>query len=93
MSKHRRTVKKRQSGDSAKNTSAVSIKSIAEALEKLHFKKSLFGVNERDVWTKIRRLDEMYRTLYREQEIKYRALIKKRDVTSKRASQEDVSDE
>ncbi|MDY5275568.1 MAG: hypothetical protein SPH33_06770, partial [Atopobiaceae bacterium] len=36
---------------------------------------SLMGVDEREVWHVIERLDEMYRQLYREQEVRYEALL------------------
>lgn len=57
----------------------ISLQSIADALKRLKFKKSLFGVNEQDVWKKIRRLDAMYQELYQMQEIKYKALINDKD--------------
>lgn len=57
----------------------ISLQSIADALKRLKFKKSLFGVNEQDVWKKIRRLDAMYQELYQVQEIKYKALINDKD--------------
>ncbi len=57
----------------------ISLQSIADALKRLRFKKSLFGVNEQDVWKKIRRLDAMYQELYQMQEIKYKALIDDKD--------------
>lgn len=79
MKRRNRKVRKPRSEDTAKDANAVSIESIAVALKKLRFKKSLFGVNERNVWVKIRKLDEMYRMLYQRQEIEYRALIKERD--------------
>ena len=48
---------------------------IAGMLENLKFKKALLGVDELDVWSKIKSLDEMYHKLYIAQEIKYRTLL------------------
>ena len=35
------------------------------------------GVDERQVWHVIERLDQMYRQLFREQEIRYQALLER----------------
>lgn len=55
---------------------AGSLDAIAEKLSTLRFKKSIWGVDERDVIHKIQRIDEMYRELYQEQEVRYQALLK-----------------
>ena len=52
-----------------------SLELIAGKLERLTWRHRLFGVDERQAWHVIQRLDEMYRQLYREQEIKYQALL------------------
>lgn len=53
----------------------VSLELIADKLERLTWRHRLYGVDERQVWHVIQRLDEMYRQIYREQEIKYQALL------------------
>lgn len=60
------------------------LEDIARALGSLKFKKALFGADERDVWAKLRRLDEMYAELYKAQELKYRALLEEREEIIKR---------
>lgn len=77
-SKYSRSTRDRRP-ESAADGKIISIESIAAALKRLRFKKSLFGVNERDAWVKIRKLDEMYRTLYQRREIEYRVLLEERD--------------
>ncbi|MDJ1122928.1 hypothetical protein QJ043_04810 [Olsenella sp. YH-ols2217] len=47
----------------------------------MKFRRSLWGVSEPDVWTKVGRIDEMYRSLYQEQEARYQALLQERDQT------------
>lgn len=58
---------------------AESLENIALALKQLRFRKAMFGVDEQDVWVKLLKIDEMYRDLYYEQEIKYRTLLKERE--------------
>lgn len=53
----------------------LSLELIAQKLGQLTWRHSLMGVDEREVWHVIGRLDEMYRQLYREQEIRYKALL------------------
>lgn len=53
----------------------ISLELIASKLDHLTWRHSLWGVDEREVWHVIQRLDEMYRQLYREQEIHYEALL------------------
>ena len=57
----------------------ISLQVIAQKLEKLRFKRAFFGASEKDVWHKISRLDEMYRELFSQQELKYQSLLKERD--------------
>lgn len=47
----------------------------------MKFRRSLWGVSEPDVWTKVGCIDEMYRSLYQEQEARYQALLQERDQT------------
>ena len=54
----------------------LSLEIIAQKLDRLTWRHSLMGVDEREVWHVIERLDEMYRQLYREQEVRYEALLK-----------------
>lgn len=65
-------------------------KSIAKWLEKLHFRRALFGVNERDVWKRLAELDEMYQQLLRAERIRYDTLLEqqKRTVSSSAADEE-----
>ena len=53
----------------------VSLQLIADKLDRLTWRRRPMGVDERQVWHVIERLDEMYRQLYREQEIRYEALL------------------
>lgn len=53
----------------------VSLSSIAEKLDRLTWRRKLWGVDEGQVWHVVRRLDEMYRQLYQEQRIHYEALL------------------
>ena len=53
----------------------VSLQLIADKLDRLTWRRRPIGVDERQVWHVIERLDEMYRQLYREQEIRYEALL------------------
>ena len=54
----------------------LSLELIAQKLDRLTWRHSLMGVDEREVWHVIESLDEMYRQLYREQEVRYEALLK-----------------
>lgn len=58
---------------------AVTLEAIAEKLGDLRFRRAVWGADDRDVLNKIRRIDEMYRALYLEQEARYRALLEERD--------------
>jgi len=53
----------------------VSLQLIADKLDRLTWRHSLWGVDEREVWHVVQRLDEMYRQLYREQQVRYEALL------------------
>lgn len=53
----------------------VSLQLIADKLKRLTWRKRLWGVDERQVWHVVERLDEMYRQLYREQEVRYQTLL------------------
>lgn len=53
----------------------VSLQLIADKLARLTWRRRLWGVDERQVWHVVQRLDEMYRQLYREQEVRYQALL------------------
>ena len=59
-------------------------KKIAGFLEKVKFRKRIFGgVSEKDVWTKIRELNDMYRQALLAERIRYDALIAEHDRSSK----------
>lgn len=53
----------------------VSLQLIADKLDHLTWRHSLWGVDEREVWHVVERLDQMYRQLYREQQVRYEALL------------------
>lgn len=55
----------------------VSLEQIASKLERLKWRHKPMGVDERQVWHVIERLDQMYRQLYHEQEIRYQALLER----------------
>ena len=61
-----------------------SLDAIAEKLSTLRFKRSIWGVDERDVIHKIQRIDEMYRELYLRQELRYQTLLEDREREIKR---------
>ena len=48
---------------------------LSDKLDRLTWRHSLWGVDEREVWHVVQRLDEMYRQLYREQQVRYEALL------------------
>lgn len=52
-----------------------SLEDIAQVLENMKFRKHFGGVDEQDVWEKIRCLDEMYRKVFLIQEQKYRLML------------------
>ena len=53
---------------------------IAGVLQRVKFRKQIFGgVSEKDVWTKIRELNEMYRQALLAERIRYDALIAEHD--------------
>ncbi len=57
---------------------------IAGFLQKVKFRKQIFGgVSEKDVWTKIRELNEMYRQALLAERIRYDALIAEHDLKKK----------
>ncbi len=53
----------------------LSLELIAQKLDHLTWRHSLWGVDEREVWHVVQRLDEMYRQLYREQQVRYETLL------------------
>ena len=53
----------------------VSLQLIADKLQRLVWRRRLLGIDERQAWHVVHRLDEMYRQLYREQQIRYEALL------------------
>ncbi len=53
----------------------VSLQLIASKLDRLVWRKRLWGVDERQVWHVVKRMDEMYRQLYREQQVRYEVLL------------------
>ena len=53
---------------------------IANFLKKVKFRKQIFGgVSEKDVWTKIRELNDMYREALLAERVRYDTLINERD--------------
>ena len=53
---------------------------ISDFLQKVKFRKQIFGgVSEKDVWTKIRELNDMYRQALLAERIRYDALIAEHD--------------
>ena len=67
--------KPRQPSNEPSAQEPVSLQLIADKLERLIWRKRLWGVDERQVWHVVSRLDEMYRQLYREQQVRYEALL------------------
>lgn len=53
----------------------VTLQLIAQKLDRLTWRHRLWGVDERQAWHVIQRLDQMYRQLYREQQLHYEALL------------------
>ena len=47
----------------------------------MHFRRTLFGVNERDVWKKLAELDKMYQQLLRAERIRYDTLLEQQKIT------------
>ena len=86
--KHKRASGKKRAkeADAPRTLGITCLEDIAQALKLLRFKKALIGADERDVWAKLRRLDEMYAALYHAQELKYRALLEEREEIIKRYS-------
>lgn len=63
----------------------VTLQLIAQKLDRLTWRHRLWGVDERQAWHVIQRLDQMYRQLYREQQLRYEALLA--EVRDQRGSQ------
>lgn len=62
-----------------------SLEDIAEFIDKMKFRKSLFGgVDEQSVWKKIEDLNNEYKSVFDEQETKYRTLLEERDLEIKK---------
>lgn len=57
----------------------LTLELIAQKLDRLTWRHSLWGVDEREAWHVIQRLDEMYRQLYQEQRIHYEALLEENE--------------
>ncbi len=59
-------------------TLATNMDEITKHIKEMKFKKKLFGgVDEKDVWAKIRQLDADYQNLFKLQQQLYRMEIKK----------------
>lgn len=67
--------KSRQHVEKPLRDEPVSLQLIASKLDRLVWRKRLWGVDERQVWHVVKRMDEMYRQLYREQQIRYEVLL------------------
>lgn len=65
-------------------------KRIAGWLQKVHFRRAMLGVNERDVWKKIAELNEMYQELLRAERIRYDTLLEQQKITSSFKEAEEV---
>jgi tRNA U34 5-carboxymethylaminomethyl modifying enzyme MnmG/GidA len=62
-----------------------SLEEIAQFIEKMKFRKSLIGgVDEQSVWKKIDDLNNEYKSVFEEQEVKYRTLLEERDLEIKK---------
>ena len=62
-----------------------SLEDIAEFINKMKFRKSLIGgVDEQSVWKKIEDLNNEYKSVFDEQETKYRTLLEERDLEIKK---------
>ena len=72
---------------SAEQPERVSLQLIADKLARLTWRRRPWGVDERQVWHVVQRLDEMYRQLYREQELRYQALLAQRQAAVPQATQ------
>ena len=75
-SKRQSTGRQGQMAQEPQDPQELSLELIAQKLDQLTWRHGLMGVDEREVWHVIKRLDEMYRQLYREQEVRYEALLK-----------------
>ena len=57
-----------------------TLEDIADFIEKMKFRKSLFGgVSENSVWKKIDDLNNEYKSVFDAQEVRYRTLLEERD--------------
>lgn len=62
--------------------SAKNMKDIAEVFAAMRFRKKLFGgVDERDVWKQLEKLQAEYRSAYESQQHRYFALLEERENT------------
>ena len=67
--------RKRSPQPSAADDQPVTLQLIAEKLAKLVWRRRLWGVDEKQVWHVVQRMDEMYRQIYHDQEVRYQALL------------------
>lgn len=51
------------------------VRKISQWLKKVHFRKALFGVSQKDVWKKIGQLNDMYMTAVAAERARYDALL------------------
>lgn len=65
----------RKKSDELKNVLNKEQLVIAQWLEKVCFKKVLFGVSEADVWKKIAELDGMYQQALKAERVRYDTLL------------------
>lgn len=57
-----------------------NLEDVAEFLKKMKFKKVTFGgLSEKDVWKKIEKLNEEYRSVFAVQEAGFRSLLREKD--------------
>ena len=72
--------KPRTHKENTQQNQPATLQLIAEKLEKLVWRRRLWGIDERQVWHVVQRLDEMYREIYERQEIHYQALLEQKGV-------------
>lgn len=73
--RERSSKRQRSEGATPQPPEEVSLDLIAQKLDRLTWRHRVWGVDERQAWHVIQRLDEMYRQLYREQQLHYEALL------------------
>lgn len=65
-----------RSPDAPSQPETVTLELIASKLAHLTWRHRPMGVDERQVWHVVERMDQMYRQLYHEQQVRYEALLR-----------------